>query len=47
MCERNVPALWAILETALAPWEEKALQRAETAAERFEQQDRCGIGGVE
>ena len=35
MCERNVPALRAILETAPAPWEEKALQRAETAAERF------------
>lgn len=34
MCERNVPALRAILETAPAPWEEKALQRAETA-ERF------------
>ena len=35
MCERNVPALRAILETAPAPWEEMALQRAETAAERF------------
>ena len=35
MCERNVPTLRAILETAPAPWEEKALQRAETAAERF------------
>ena len=35
MCERTVPALRAILETVPAPWEEKALQRAETAAERF------------
>lgn len=35
MCERNVPALRAILETAPAPWEEKALRRAEMAAERF------------
>ena len=38
MCERNEKnalALRAILETAPAPWEEKALQRAETAAERF------------
>ena len=35
MCERNVPALRAILETAPAPWEEKALQRAETAVECF------------
>lgn len=35
MCERNVPALRAILEAAPAPWEEKTLRRAETAAERF------------
>ena len=35
MNERNVPAVLAILETAPAPWEGKALQRAETAAERF------------
>ncbi len=38
MCERNernALAPQAILEAAMAPWEGKALQRAETAAERF------------
>ena len=38
MCERNernALAPRAILEAAMAPWEGKALQRAETAAERF------------
>ena len=38
MCERNernALAPRAILEAAPAPWEGKALQRAETAAERF------------
>ena len=39
MCERNernALAPQAILEAAMAPWEGKALQRAETAAERFD-----------
>ena len=38
MCERNernALAPRAILEVAMAPWEGKALRRAETAAERF------------
>ena len=35
MSERTVPGMLALLETAPAPWEGKALQRAETAAERF------------
>ena len=38
MCERNernALAPRAILVAAMAPWEGKALQRAETAAERF------------
>ena len=35
MSERTVPGMLALLETAPAPWEGKALRRAETAAERF------------
>ena len=35
MRERTVPGMLTLLETAPAPWEEKALRQAETAAERF------------
>ena len=35
MSERTVPGMQALLETAPAPWEGKALRQAETAAERF------------
>ena len=35
MSERTVPGMLALLETAPAPWEGKALRQAETAAERF------------
>ena len=50
MCERNernALAPQAILEAAMAPWEGKALQRAETAAEILGGEiDRYRAGGV-